>query len=71
MRPGMSAQYALSKDLRFGFIGSSDTHFARAGSGYKEVSPLGMTDLTGAQAIELRRRCRRTFLGRIESSSWG
>jgi len=36
--------------FRFGFIGSSDTHFARAGTGYKEVSPVGMTDLSGARA---------------------
>ncbi|HKJ25417.1 MAG TPA: hypothetical protein VKB65_11380, partial [Myxococcota bacterium] len=69
LRPGGSTQYALaltapdeegeSRDrrerrFRFGFIGSSDTHFARAGSGYKEVSPLGMTDLTGARASERR-----------------
>jgi len=67
-RPGGSVQYALSLDrdgeadadgsgadrFRFGFVASSDTHFARAGTGYREFSPLGMTDLTGASATELR-----------------
>ena len=69
-RPGGSSQYALaltrggddeSRDgdrrrrrFRFGFIASSDTHSARAGTGYKEFSPLGMTDLTGAQAAARR-----------------
>ena len=69
-RPGGSTQYALAltpeehgaagdgdrrrRRFRFGFIASSDTHTARAGSGYKEFSPLGMTDLTGAVAAERR-----------------
>lgn len=69
-RPGGSTQYALAltqeggdagaddprrqRRFRFGFIASSDTHFARAGTGYKEFSPLGMTDLTGEHAAELR-----------------
>ena len=59
-RPGMSAQYALatariddrsgsgtaSDDgrFRFGLIGSSDTHRARPGNGYKELARLRMTD---------------------------
>ncbi|MDX1650718.1 MAG: hypothetical protein R3263_12770, partial [Myxococcota bacterium] len=58
-RPGGSVQYALAltheagtgppgdgrrgRRFRFGFIGSSDNHSARAGTGYKEFSPLGMT----------------------------
>jgi hypothetical protein len=68
-RPGGSTQYALAitrpadededtdrrrRRFRFGFIASSDTHFARAGTGYKEVSPLGMTDLTGHRGAERR-----------------
>jgi hypothetical protein len=45
-RPGNSAQYALAvtnfdggkpRRFEFGFIGSSDNHFARAGTGYKEI----------------------------------
>ncbi len=50
-RPGMSAQYALSRAttgpggrFRFGLIASSDTHSARAGKGYKEIDRLRMTD---------------------------
>jgi len=65
-RPGGTVQYALAvgaatgeaspdadrehRRFRFGFIASSDNHSARAGTGYKEVSPLGMTDLSGARA---------------------
>ncbi len=54
-RPGGSAQAALgstqpaneegAQRLRFGFIGSSDTHSARAGSGYKEFLRNGMVDV--------------------------
>ncbi len=33
--------------FRFGLIGSSDTHSARAGSGYKQVGRKGMTDARG------------------------
>ncbi|MFP6664491.1 MAG: DUF3604 domain-containing protein [Deltaproteobacteria bacterium] len=36
LRPKMSAQYANARDFRFGFIGSSDTHAAHAGNGFKE-----------------------------------
>lgn len=50
-RPGSSVQAMLAADgpgdpgrLRLGMIGSSDTHTARAGSGYKEVALLDMTD---------------------------
>ncbi len=46
MRPGMTGQAALAMTnledgarFRFGFIGSSDTHRARPGNGYKETDP--------------------------------
>ena len=46
LRPGMTAQAALAMTgledgsrYRFGFIGSSDTHRARPGNGYKENDP--------------------------------
>ena len=53
-RPGGSAQYVLAignfedpekpKHFRFGFMGSSDNHFARPGTGYKEVNRHGFTE---------------------------
>jgi len=57
-RPRNSVQYMLAlsdfdadasgsgelERFHFGFIGSSDTHSARAGTGYKEVGRLHMTD---------------------------
>ena len=59
-RAGMSAQYALAASgpaerdadggaarLRVGFVASSDSHTARAGSGYKEVRRKGMADAHG------------------------
>jgi hypothetical protein len=61
-RPKSSAQYMLAlgnfddaeKDprrFRFGFMASSDNHYARPGTGYKEVSRRGFTEsLGGAQA---------------------
>ena len=48
-RPGSSIQYALAlrnfdddktEAYRFGFIGSSDNHGARPGSGYKEIDRI-------------------------------
>ena len=55
-RPGGSAQYGLAlggfeeeapvQRFRLGFIGSSDNHRARAGSGYKEFGRTAMTDGT-------------------------
>lgn len=47
-RPGMSAQYALAADFQFGFIGSSDTHVARAGNGFKEHARRRLTESKGA-----------------------
>jgi hypothetical protein len=53
-RPGGSAQYVMAlrnfddpgdpQRFRFGFMSSSDNHFARAGTGYKEVRRRGMTE---------------------------
>ncbi len=63
-RPLGSAQYvaALSnfdtptgepRRFRFGFIASSDNHFARPGTGYKEVHRLGFTESrAGATTLE-------------------
>ena len=60
-RPKGSAQYILAlrnfdKDqytdrFKFGFIGSSDVHTARPGTGYKEFARKGMTDATGPADI--------------------
>ncbi len=53
-RPGGSAQYVMAlrnfddpndpQRFRFGFMSSSDNHFARAGTGYKEIHRRGMTE---------------------------
>ncbi len=57
-RPANSVQYALAisnfddlsqpRHFRFGFIGSSDNHSARPGTGFKEYHRKMMTDTTGA-----------------------
>lgn len=59
LRPGGSAQYALSvtnfddKDspqrFNFAFMASSDNHLGRPGTGYKEFKRYGMTETSGAQ----------------------
>ncbi len=53
-RPGNSVQYMMARKdwtdpesprtFRFGSIASSDIHFARPGTGYKEVAREGMTE---------------------------
>jgi hypothetical protein len=58
-RPRSSVQYMLAirdfsdptepKRFEFGFLGSSDTHTARAGTGYKEVARGEMSDGRGAR----------------------
>ncbi|MCH2172908.1 DUF3604 domain-containing protein [Myxococcota bacterium] len=44
LRPEMSGQYALARGFRFGFLGSSDNHSARAGNGFKEHARLQLTE---------------------------
>lgn len=66
-RPGNSAQFALAisnfddpgelKRFRFGFIGSSDNHSARPGTGYKEYDRRQMTETTGARDETGRAAC--------------
>ncbi len=56
-RPGGSAQYIAAignfdeagepRRFRMGFMGSSDNHFARPGTGYKEVHRRGFTESLG------------------------
>ncbi|MBE9537736.1 MAG: DUF3604 domain-containing protein [Proteobacteria bacterium] len=62
LRPGGSAQYAMAirnftdgspRRFDFSFIGSSDNHFARPGTGYKEFSRNGMTEAWTSQQPEL------------------
>ncbi|MDG2334739.1 MAG: DUF3604 domain-containing protein [Myxococcota bacterium] len=53
-RPGGSAQYIMAianfdnpsepRRFRFGFMGSSDNHFARPGTGFKEVHRSGFSE---------------------------
>jgi hypothetical protein len=64
-RPMMSAQYALAiggfqgggepRRFRFGLIGSSDNHKARAGSGYKEFGRKAMGDAWGPRMSVVER----------------
>ncbi|MCP4754826.1 MAG: DUF3604 domain-containing protein, partial [Proteobacteria bacterium] len=64
-RPGGSAQYTLAvsdfekpeapKRFRFGFVGSSDNHFARPGTGYKEFGRRGMTETVGIRNETINR----------------
>ncbi|MEW6269822.1 MAG: DUF3604 domain-containing protein [Thermodesulfobacteriota bacterium] len=66
MRPGNSAQYGLAisnfdrpgerRRFRFGFIGSSDNHSARPGTGYKEYGRRMMTETAGARDETWQRR---------------
>ena len=73
-RPGGSAQYALAignfdepdKDgrprrFRFGFMGASDNHFARPGTGYKEFGRYGMTEGRGARTKKWAKRMGQAF----------
>ena len=74
-RPYESAQVALALEsaserdangdplrFRFGLIGSSDTHSARAGSGYKQIGRKGMTDARGF-GFERAERWTRALVG--------
>lgn len=66
-RPGVSVQYGLAissfengpqSPTRFhwGFIGSSDNHRARPGTGYKETDRRFTTDISGPPSAEWRER---------------
>ena len=67
-RPAQSAQYALAlgafdgegegepRRFRFGFIGSSDNHTARPGTGYKEYERIKMTEAKGPRDETWRER---------------
>jgi len=67
-RPRVTSQYALAisrpgqgdsgEDLRFrfGFIGSSDIHRSRPGTGYKEFARRGMTEVNGPTAESMAGR---------------
>ncbi len=67
LRPLSSAQYALAigrfganddgpSRFRFGFIGSSDVHSARPGTGYKEYGRSHMTEAAGPSSAAWRER---------------
>jgi len=68
-RPGGSTQYALAvsnfddpngppRRFHFGFIGSSDNHEARPGTGYKEFGRHGNTEAAGPRDELWRTRLR-------------
>lgn len=74
-RPYETAQVALALEsaserdangdplrFRFGLIGSSDTHSARGGSGYKQIGRKGMTDARGF-GFERAERWTRALVG--------
>ncbi|MBW2282950.1 MAG: DUF3604 domain-containing protein, partial [Deltaproteobacteria bacterium] len=46
-RPQMSAQYAVARDFRFGFLAASDTHTGRGGNGFKEHGRRQLTEGRG------------------------
>ena len=78
MRPGGSAQYAMAirnfadpnkpRRFDFSFIGSSDNHFARPGTGYKEFSRSGMTEAWTPQQPELLAALTQSSVDSDESS---
>jgi len=78
-RPYESAQAALALEsaserdsdgrplrFRFGLIASSDTHSARAGSGYKQFARKGMTDARGFSSERAERWAHRLVGERVE-----
>ncbi len=70
LRPGGSVQYGLAissfaggepRRFRWGFIGSSDNHSARPGTGYKEYGRRMNTEASGLQS---------EFLDRLRQRNW-
>jgi hypothetical protein len=65
-RPRTSVQYGLAitnfddpnqwRRFRWGFVGSSDNHRARPGTGYKPIDRLRQTEAAGANSDEWRTR---------------
>jgi hypothetical protein len=79
-QPGNSVQYALAlgnfsggagapRRFRFGLVGSSDNHAARAGPGYKEFARLQMTDARGARDESVQGWARLLFGREFERQS--
>ncbi|MCL4233164.1 MAG: DUF3604 domain-containing protein [Deltaproteobacteria bacterium] len=55
--------------VRFGFIGSSDNHSARPGTGYKEIDRLTMSDARGPRTERIRDRAFPTIAPEARSYS--
>jgi hypothetical protein len=68
-RPRESVQYAMAlsqqeedgspRRFRYGFIGSSDIHSSRPGTGYKQIDPSRTSDVRGEPPFPMNRFMRR------------